>query len=451
MLHMTKMGGQLLMYKVAILTHPFLVSYFEDTIAPLREQCQIEFIPFEDQQHLLTLLPSLADQYDGFCVFNALADQFVRQSRQEIKKPVVYLDRHSVDYFKTFFLMLSEDRSINFSRVLIDTSMIQEGNTRTLDELVRDIVFFEQSLITYSTELSLDDFNNMESRIKKNALAAWEQGKFDILVCRFASVAQAMQDAGIPFVFVYPERHRITEMMEHLLNQILLDKQSQGFPASIMIFMDNDGKSEFQEVSSESIRMQRALLEFSKNYVANFSIQFIAKGFEILTSSQTVQKITEDYSCCQLGYYLFSTQGSHTRIAYGIGHDISSARQNARAAEKAGDHNGTNCVVTEDGTVIPLQIKAMGADSIGDEDSASRLAAETGLSVVTIQRIRSALQFSGTNDITNQGLAEILQVTVANANRFLNALVDSGHAQVVDTKKSMSKGRPSRIYRINLN
>ena len=438
------------MYKVAVFTYPFLLTYFEETIAPLRDNCQIDIVPFDDQQFLLTIIPSLIDQYDGFCVFSALADKFLRQARPDIKKPIIYLDRHSVDYFKTFFMMLNENRDINFSRVLIDTSMIHEGSVRTLDELVRDIAFFEESLITYSTELSLDDFIHMESRIEKNALALWEQGGFDIIVCRFASIAAAMERAHIPFTFVYPEKPRILEAMSNLLNLIRLSKQSQGLPASIMIFMDGDSRTEFQEVSNESIRMQKALLEFSKNYVANFTIQFISKGFEILTSSHTVQKITEDFTCCQLGYYLFSTQGVNTRIAYGIGHDISSARQNARQAEKSGTSTGANCVVTEDGNVIPLQIKSTGMESQAEADSVSRLAAETGLSTITIQRIRSALRFRGNNDITNQELAEILQVTVANANRFLNALVDGGYAHVVDTKKSVSKGRPSRIYRISL-
>ena len=438
------------MFKVALLTYPFLLPYFEETIAPFRDTCQIDLIPFEKQHMLLNLIPSLADQYDGLCVFSALAGKFVTQANPNIKKPVLYLDRHCIDYFKTFFMMLSENRNINFSRVLIDTSMIHTEQTRTLDDLVRDIAYFEDHLITYSTELSLEDFINMEAQIEKNALEMWHQGKFDIIVCRFASMAEVMERENIPYVFVYPEKHCITDTLTNLLNHIRLVKQAEGLPVSIMIFADGENRREFHEVSQESIRMQKALLEFSKNYASNFSIQFMSKGFEILTSYLTAQKITEEFSCCQLAYYLFSTLGINVRIAYGIGHDINSARHNALQAGKASITTGTSCVVTGEGKMIPLQVKASRADTAGQKDSAAHLAVRTGLSTITIQRIRSALQFLGTNDITNQGLAEALQVTVANANRFLNALLDNGYAEIVDTKKSMSKGRPSRIYRISL-
>ncbi|MCL2121617.1 MAG: hypothetical protein FWH28_05140 [Clostridiales bacterium] len=438
------------MFKIALLTYPMVIPYFEETIAPLRDQCQIDIIPFERQHNLLTLIPTLADQYDGFCVFSALAGKFIMQTNPGMKKPIVFLDKHCVDYFKTFFIMLNEDRDINFSRVLIDTSMTHQNGARTLDDLARDIAFFEDNLLTYTTELSLEDFINMEAQIEKNALDSWRQGEFDILVCRFASIAEVMEREGVPHVFVYPDKYWIKTSIKNLLNQIHMEKQSEGLPASIMIFTDSENRRDFQEVSQDSIRMQKALLEFSKNCATSFTIQFIAKGFEILTSNLTVQKITEDFTCCQLGYFLFSTLGTNVRVAYGVGNDIGSARLNALQAAKACANADTSCVVTEEGRVIPLHMKLSGMDSAEQKDSASLLAIKTGLSTITIQRIRSALQYLGTTDITNQGLAEALQVTVANANRILNALIDGGQAEVVDMKKSMSKGRPSRIYRIAL-
>ncbi|MDR0469326.1 MAG: hypothetical protein LBH09_05070, partial [Peptococcaceae bacterium] len=253
-----------------------------------------------------------------------------------------------------------------------------------------------------------------------------------------------------PYFFVYPEKHRITGALESLLNHIRLDKQTEGLPASIMISPGGDYRKDFQEISQDSLRIQKALLEFSKNYSSNFTIQFITNGYEILTSQITIQKITGDFTSCQLGYFLFSTLGINVRIGYGVGNDITTARQNAMQARNAAEDSGTSCVVTAEGVMIPLQAKPTVRQQPGRGDGTSLLVDRTGLSPVTIQRIRSALQFLGTNDVTNHGLAEALQVTVANANRFLNALVNSGNAEIVDTKKGMSKGRPSRVYRIRL-
>ena len=438
------------MYKIALLTYPFLLSFFEEAVQPFRDRCEVELIPFEKQYLLLDMIPALSGQYDGLCVFSSLAGKFIEQENIEIKKPILYLDRHSVEFFKTFFVILSENRDIDLSRVALDTSLIHPEHIRTLESVRNNILFFEERRTEYSDDMSLEEFANFETIVEANTLELWRQGKFDFLVCRIAHMAALMESEGIPYAFVYPEKHRVAETLEKLINRIRLDRQADGLPASIMVSTNGDIRKEFHEISQESIRIQKALLEFSKNYSSNFTIQFMAQGYEILTSQMTVQKITGDFTTCQLGYFLFSTLGVSVRIGYGIGYDISSARQNAIQARKAAEDSGMSCIVTGDGNLIPLQVRPASRQAPGQADGTSFLVDRTGLSPVTIQRIRSALQFLGTSDVTNHGLAEALQVTVANANRFLNALIRSGNAEIVDTKRGMAKGRPSRIYRIRL-
>ena len=55
-----------------------------------------------------------------------------------------------------------------------------------------------------------------------------------------------------------------------------------------------------------------------------------------------------------------------------------------------------------------------------------------------------------TNIITSRELASKLDVTVVNANRVLNSLVEGGYAETTFNKSTISRGRPSKVYRINL-
>ena len=438
------------MNKIAILTYPYLVSWFEEAVSPFRGQCDIDIVPFTRQHQLLDMVPSLCAVYDGLCVFSATAESFLQQSRAAVSKPVVYLDRHSVDFFKAFFVLVNNNRDVDFSRILLDTSLIRQDTLRSLEHVVKNIASFEDNRVSYMQDLDMDDFFNLESRIEQNALDYWRRGKFDLLVCRIACVAEAMERENIPHVFIYPEKHRIGEAIDRLLNRIRLDKQREGLPASIMIVTAGNSRREYHEISYESIRIQKALLEFSKNHASNFTVQFISQGYEILTSHVAAQRITDDFTCCQLGYYLFSTLGISFHIGYGIGLDIAGARQNALTAVRAAIDSGLSCVVSESGRAVPLQARPASINVHGQGSGASYLSNRTGLSPITLQRIRSALQFLGTQEVTNHELAEALQVTVANANRFLNSLLKSGHAEISEIKKSSTKGRPSRIYRINL-
>ena len=438
------------MLKIALMTYPYLTSYFEQIATEMQDECEIEVIEFKEQHFLLKMIPDMINQYDGACVFSALTEKFLHQSSPHIKKPIVYLDRNSVNFFKTFFIMLSKNRDIDFSRVLLDTTMIHPERSRTLNDIMGNLEYFEQERYSYPQELSLDDFTNMEKQIVANAKDLWQRGKFDMLICRNANVAAVMHQEKIPYEFVLPERYLIKQYLAGLLNRIRLDKLGEGLPASIMIYLNDDNIAEPQTISQNSIRIQQALLEFGKNYAPNFTIQHMPQGYEVLTSHLIVQQITLDFTVCQLGYFLFSTLGINLRIGYGIGNNISSARQNAIQARKATEDSQTSCVITETGKLIPVQAQKAITERPGSSENMLLLANKAGLSVVTVQRIRSALQFLGTNEITNQDLAEALQVTVANANRFLNNLAKSGNAEVINIKKSMSKGRPSRVYRIRL-
>jgi len=438
------------MNKIALLTYPYLLSWFEEAVSGFRSQCDIDLVPFTQQHQLLDMIPSLSTVYDGLCVFSASVEGFLQQSRAIIPKPVVYLDRFSVDFFKTFFVLLNNNRDIDFSRILLDTSLIRQDTLRSLEHVVKNIASFEENRLNYMQELDMDDFFNLESRIEQNALDYWRRGKYDLLVCRIASVAEALDRENIPHIFIYPEKNRIGEAIDRLMNRIRLDKQREGLPASIMIVTAGNSRREYHEISYESIRIQKALLEFSKNHASNFTVQFISQGYEILTSHVTAQRITDDFSCCQLGYYLFSTLGISFHIGYGIGLDIAGARQNALIAVRAAIDSGLSCLVSEDGRAVPLQARPAALSAHGQGSGTSFLTNRTGLSPITLQRIRSALQFLGTQEVTNHELAEALQVTVANANRFLNSLLKSGHAEISDIKKSSTKGRPSRIYRIHL-
>jgi len=349
-----------------------------------------------------------------------------------------------------FFVLIDANRSMDLSRVYLDTTLIRPESYRTVASIANNAAAFEEDQIQYTEELSLDEFSAFEELIPRNALDLWEKGRLDLLVCRVASVAETIEKQGIPYVLIYPEKLRIVEFIENLINLIRIYKQKEGLPASIMVITTGDSPMEYHEISNDSIRIQKALLEFGKNHASDFSIRFITKGYEILTSHAIAQRITDDFTNCQLGYYLFSALGAVFHIGYGIGHNITVARHNAILAEKAAAGTGMSCAVSDDGAIIPLQVRPNHGNDLAFSDSSAYRTGGTGLSSITLRRISAALHFLGRNEITNHELAEALQVTVANANRFINTLLKSGHAEILTAKKNAPKGRPSRIYRIKL-
>ncbi|MDR1430443.1 MAG: hypothetical protein LBI85_09160 [Spirochaetaceae bacterium] len=433
--------------KIALLTYPFLSEYMKEILQPIENRCSINIIEFPTQYAGLALIQKNMPEYDGFCVYSALLEKFIRDLPSPVTKPVFYLDGFTVDFFKTFFLMLAENRDLDFSKIYTDTTLLYRDEARSLSDILKNIKYFERDPIRYPEKINLETLMVMEGRIEAAAKEFWRRGIFTQLVCRNGYVAQAMRNAGIPYVFVYPDAARVIEILEKLLDTVQLHRMADSFPASIMIFSVQHPLGAYGEVSQESVRIQKALLEFGRDFAVNFTIQPRAQGYEVLSSRRVVRKITGEYRNCQLKHYLFSVLGMDIRIGYGIGQDIMSARRNAVTACGAAESQGNSCVVTETGSLITMNSSS--EEYEGAPAGALNIAARSGLSVQTIGRIQSALHFHGSDELTTQDLAGSLQVTVANANRFLNNLVKNGLAEVVAEKKNIAKGRPSRVYRIS--
>ncbi|MDR0389421.1 MAG: hypothetical protein LBH73_05080 [Spirochaetaceae bacterium] len=435
--------------KIALLTYPFLSKYMKKLVRPLEERCVIDIIEFPTQYASIALIRKNLPKYDGFCVYSALLKKFIDDLPSPLTRPVFYLDGFTVDFFKTFFLILAENRQLDFAKVYTDTTLLFQDEARSLADIHKNFNNFEKDRLRYLERLNLETFMTMEGRIEAAAKEFWRRKRFSLLVCRNGYVAQAMQDAKIPYAFVYPDETRVTEILEKLLDTVQLNRMADSFPASIMVFSAQREISAYGEVSPESVRVQKALLEFGKEFAVNFTIHPRARGYELLCSRRIVRKITNGYRNCQLKHYLFSALGMDIRIGYGVGQDIMSARRNALEACGAAESLGNSAVVTEAGNLITMNSSAEERGRADRPVEAVNIAARSGLSVQTIGRIQSALHFRGSDELTTQDLAGSLQVTVANANRFLNSLVKNGLAEVIAEKKTVAKGRPSRIYKIS--
>ena len=122
------------------------------------------------------------------------------------------------------------------------------------------------------------------------------------------------------------------------------------------------------------------------------------------------------------------------------------ARSHAAEALEEARKTGKSWLIDESGTdMVPLSQEVAPA---GAGEVYQKLAGRTGLSAMTLQRISAAMDLLGRKELTTQELAGALQVTVANANRFMNQLQAAGAAVVVGEKKAPVRGRPTRIYEI---
>lgn len=434
--------------RILLIAGTELCTYLQENIRTLDLDAEITFQEYKTMESLPALYREKAPGYDGVCVTGFFAQEVILRTRTD-HLPIRSIAAKSVEYYKEFFRLLNADRQMDFSRVVLDSDLwrqpAQEGGVLAH--------FREQGLERRRMELvkslSLEQIIAADGIVFARAQQLYTAGKIDLLICRFSSVLPLLQEAGIPHSFVYPGVENIENTLNLLCNDIKLQKKSSALPAVIFIASPSLPQNGAFEISEDSVEMQKGLLEFTHQQELDLMIQKAVGGYEAFTTQHAVQSITQDFTTCQLQRYLYSRTGMQIYVGYGIGRTLLQARANALQACQLAAAAGKSYVVDENGGVIgPLDSNATLRVEGGARPSVLAAAQSSGLSVSTIQRILSVTELLGTRELTSQQLAQAMQMTVANANRFLNALKKGGCAEIVSEKRPLTKGRPSKVYRI---
>lgn len=437
--------------KIALFASDYMEAFFQPAAEALSDHCTMTVLPYDTLADLPELFRAALPEHDGFCTVGKLALKLLKETASPAK-PIVTITGKSVDYYKNFFSLLNERRDIDFSRVLLDYSLVKDRQPLSVVDFYNSPDSFEHRRDKLAREVGADYILTMEHNISLRARQLWRNGAFDALVCRYGAVAKAMQAQGIPYTFVYPDPEQVRETLEMLLDAIRFRAIDNGMPAVIFISAPQLSGIERQDVNMYQVDVEKALLDFSRQYMADFVVQQAAGGYEILTSRSVADKITRGFAVCQLAPLLDSAAAINARVGYGMGRDLPAAKANAAAALKLAQQQSGSWVIEADERQIHLPAAPL-APKPGSESFTARqmeAARQSGLSVHTIQRVLAAAEALGSREMTSQDLAQTLQVTVANANRFLNALADNDLADILATKKHHGKGRPSKVYRINI-
>lgn len=440
--------------KIAVLAPKHFCEYIQSMLSfyhlDFSKKCELHFYKYEHQTELAPLYDRLYEEMDGFCVTGNFSVHILHTLAKHPMKPIQSISAKSTDFFKEFFRLLNENRNLDLNRIVIDTFLWSgESSSRTIQDFIsadRRLVDIREKILNH---MSIDEIINAENLVLDQAQKLWAEKTIDHIVCRLASAYPLLQQNDIPCSFAYPACDTVVDAIEILTSQIALSEIEKGLPAVICITSDELQKDFISGLNINSLNLQQAILEFDRTYTTGFVLKQSTNGYEIYTTRQVIQDITHHFTSCSLTDYIVSHFNIQAQIGYGIGQDVMRARYNALEACSIAKRQKESYLIMADGTLVgPLNSQNVLNISNSTSSSILEAAENSGLAVSTIQRILSVEKLLGTNELTTQDLASSLQVTVANANRFMNALVKGGCAQVISQKKSHSKGRPSRIYRI---
>ena len=434
--------------QVALISSPEYCTYIQNLEKDLSLPYTLDYIPYSNSADLPGLFDSLIAKYDAFCTTGAAPKQIIKRTHPDLEKPIVAITESTSEFYRILLKLLYEDRNCDFSQILFDDSLWLENQClTTADDYVSGFLEYDEKRRSDDVSaLTLEQLIDVENIIAQRASTLQAEGKLKLVVCRHSQAYSILQRKGIPSLLVYPSPGNIYSSLRHLGDTLSFLRMEKNLPAVIFVSSPELRETGLEDVTLKGVNLQKCLLDFDQSNASGMLIKRSGGGLELYTTQLAVQHLTQQLTRCTLRSHIMGQLGQQVEIGYGIGVNLMEAREHAIQAAKSSQQDGQSYLVDEDGRLCgPI----LSEEARTAEDTQLQQAAKaSGLSVLTLQRIRSATELLGRRDITTHELAKALQVTVANANRFVNQLQSAGFATVVAERKAANRGRPSRIYHI---
>ncbi len=269
--------------------------------------------------------------------------------------------------------------------------------------------------------------------ILKRHIALWNTKTIDFVITSIHSVFDTLQAQKIPAMRMIDATNSIIQCLEETKTKSLLTK-SESFKAVVGFF----------ETPTDSFIDSAILNQIAKATFSTYK-QISSHTFELYTTAGHLQNALEKEALEEL----IKQIEIPFKLAFGYGHSILEATQNAQHALTFSKPFEIYILDEHKNLLGPFP-KSEGKLSLKTDDPyVLQMAKLTNLSPLNISKIINFSHERQSAQFTSQNLSEYLQVTRRTTERIIKKLVDQGYAKVVGEEMTHQQGRPRTIYELN--
>ena len=439
--------------KIVIITSKYLHPFAEKAFEEFKEDCDVIIADYTNFDHIADIYRKYENIADGFMISGTTAMSAIEHHVGEFKKPVISFHADMISFYHALIKLFLERRDLDPKRCIFDFMLPiikdpENPTEATVDYLIHELDLNNLALTMdkWADKSTTGDFSIIEMNIALKTIELWEAGKIDLVFCTYSSTIPLLEEKGVPNYFLYPVKDQLESQIKELLAQIKLEKYRENLPAAIAIADRNESSHEESEA-----KIREAIKKIKKEFLIDAILQAESGIYYIYTTHRVVAMITKNF---EIGYFVSMLKddfGISAAIGYGIGKNITEAKKHAENALRESWNSDGSFVMNETSQLIgPLGASQLPGFQQELPDNIFKIAENCKLSTVTIQKLMSIVKMNGSYELTTNELADHMGVTVRNANRILRNLESGGAATIAHTRSTTSKGRPVKVYRLNL-
>lgn len=430
------------MYSIGIFTNELSLTRILKLDQEIGKKNQITYLPYTSPQHLQFLYEQNQNQFDGLLFSGSYPYNVIRKFFPDVEEtPHAYFDLSSLDYYKAIAYLAVQYPQLDFSRVYFDRPQVPVDFESIFSR--SDAPRLGTASIDWKNVDALDWYQPLQAYYKE----LWDSGAVDLLVTRFASMTEFFDANQIRHYYLAPSRETMLETYQNLLLQ--LDTRSIRETAACIGFVQSPEK--LSEKQSEQLWGE--LQAYNKQLGMPFLIYRQERWFELTTNISVLKDLSQQYTVSPMAAFLSDRLSFPVCIGWGCSSSVMEAHRNGHRALKQAVQLGTTAtfIVTDDNRLIgPLSSERRIVYSDSPDPALYQLSEKVGISPLYLSRIHAVLRQKGAATLSSEELAFFLNVTTRSASRILNKLEAAGAAKVEYNRQLNLRGRPAKIYSIDL-
>lgn len=329
-------------------------------------------------------------------------------------------------------------------------------------ECVIDFIYHENNYLDLKEWLPADDFpyilsdtidifgqQNAYDIVSERHLSLWREKKVRYSFTRLTNLHQYLKADHIEPILVVPTEYSMSIVLTKLIKEIeLVQLTNSQVVTGHLIF--STPQNDAHEIEYRQIALYKSILDFNRELGIPLITFKSAIHYEIITNYIDLLTITNNLKSCSLTNFLEKELPFKVKIGWGIGKTLDESRLQAEKATTFCQAGFTQSyVLTKENQVIgPLDGQSELA-TICDL-ALNEVAEDTHLALFQLQKVSAVLEKLKTDEVIAEDLAVHLSISIRTANRMLNRLHETGYATVIDKKLLHVKGRPPKVYKVDL-
>ena len=433
--------------RILFLTNTYCYQPTVDALQRVAPDCETLVKVYHSFDEIPQLYLQWEDWCDAVMLCGTTAKHLLELAFPSSQKIITAYQVDSDALHRDILRLAIERQNLDFSRIAVDFLVPIEGGCSVVDYLRQD----DMSLFIHKNECLAEAVRStpglsMESLILDGIVSLWNRKEIDMVLCLYSSIVPDLIELGIPFRCPFISDGHLNRLIRDVRTRVELRQLHENHPAVIQIFPRNPSAVSAGQLE----QLHTAINRYFQSNLIEIVIQKTAVSSYAISTLQVIRSLTKDFQVCDISSHLSQVLDFPVNAAYGVGTSVSHAMNNVQIASKESALLNQPFLVDSNGTLIgPLGSEkrmVISADSMPD---VSNIAKKCSLSAMTVQKLISMVETTGSDKVTIQELSQYLGTTIRNANRIMLNLCKGGVAKPVYTQTSHSRGRPIQVYAMN--